>query len=588
MSQASRGITLVKNLAVTGQFVTRQVLEDPISLGLNVVRKMPHRWGKTIAGALVKLPGAGTQALGHQLQGDKDFYAPAQALLCSDTRGFLQKRIAAEVAISYGAIDYTDPKFPAAVRARTAWDRGDLAAALKISAGSRHTKALSRKLEGEALALTPGWVALPDAAVLPTAHTEELSGRRVLHLLTNSLPHTQSGYTLRSHRLLGALLAAGLKVTALTRTGYPILIGNLFASNEDTVDGLTYRRIVPLRLGKTLPIRLQQSAQVMANALVKEPAILHTTTNYHNGVVAAGVAHALNLPWIYEVRGIMEETWVSRHKGEEAQQQAEASERFAKIRAKETELMQAADHVVTLSQTMKQLLVDRGVDAEKISLLPNAVSEELFEKNLTSLDARQQLGLPNEGFWVGTVSSIVGYEGFDSLLRAVALAREAGHDVRAMLAGDGVARPGLEKLAQDLNISEYVHFLGKLPGTQAPLAHQALDVFCVPRTNDRVCRSVTPLKPIEAMALRRPVIMSNIPPLAELVDNGITGATGILVKPENPQELADAIVTLFSSELLREELAHQGRAFARTRTWAHNAQTLEKIYAQVAREKRTA
>lgn len=582
-------LVLAQNFSLAGQFASRQVFEDPISLVLNVVRKLPYRLSQKTARLLTKAPGAGSQALGQQILGAQELSPAAQKLLTQKSGGYwslLQQRIASEVAISYGVLDYHDENLPVAVRARTAWDRGALTEAMAIAASSSKTKILAHKLRGEAQVLEPGWTPQPHL----TSQKKPVAARRVLHLLTNSLPHTQSGYTLRSHRLLLASAQRGLSLEALTRTGYPILIGQLLADRQDSVDGILYRRILPPRLGKTLPLRLEQAAEMLAKNLQEGETypVLHTTTNYHNGVVMAGLARALNLPWVYEVRGIMEETWVSRHKTEKAQQEAEASERFAKIRAKETELMLTADHVVTLSQTMKNLLVERGVEAEKITLLPNAVADELFEHSLDSVTARAQLGLPAEGFWVGTVSSLVGYEGLDYLLGAVAAARASGQDVRALIAGDGVARPGLEALADELGIADHVYFLGRLPSHQAPLAHQALDIFCVPRTSDRVCRSVTPLKPIEAMALRRPVIMSDIPPLAELVDNGVTGPTGLLVEPENSEALVEAIVELLENPQEREKLAVNGRAFARTRTWSHNAQILEDVYAQLAQKKREA
>lgn len=580
---------LAKNTLVAGQFITGQVLEDPINLALNLVRKMPHSLGQKVAKTLTLLPGAGSQALGAQLQGARELPPAARRLLeAGHQPGLhpwksLQGRIAAEVAISYGAVDYRNPRLPASVRARTAWDRGDLSAALEISRQAPRLKALARKLEGEAQALEPGWLPAPYTPQPQLPGQNPASGQ-VLHLLTNSLPYTQSGYTLRSHRLLSALAEAGSKLILYTRTGYPVLIGGLDAGPSSRVDQLTYRRILPLRLGKTLPLRLEQAVSTLYRAVASSGGVqvIHTTTNYHNGLVAAALARATGRPWIYEVRGIMEETWVSRQKGSEAQAAAEKSERFAKIRAKETELMQGADHLFTLSQTMKDLLVARGVAAEKITLLPNAVREELFQENLSPDSARQQLGLSREGIWVGTVSSLVAYEGLDTLLEATALLRNQGHDLRVLLAGDGTARPALEQLAQDLGIAPYVHFTGRLPQAQAPLAHQSLDIFCVPRTNDRVCRSVTPLKPIEAMALARPVVMSDIPPLAELVNNGLTGPTGLLAPPEDAAALAAVLACLVESEDLRASLAANGRDFARTRTWKRNAEIMQEVYRKLA------
>src|SRR5699024_5908887 len=84
---------------------------------------------------------------------------------------------------------------------------------------------------------------------------------RVLHVLTNSLPHTQSGYSLRTHRILTALRGAGIDSVALTRTGYPVMLGKPFATDEDVVDGIRYVRTLPRRLPRTQEDRLQAEVE---------------------------------------------------------------------------------------------------------------------------------------------------------------------------------------------------------------------------------------------------------------------------------------------------------------------------------------
>src|SRR5699024_10824861 len=128
------------------------------------------------------------------------------------------------------------------------------------------------------------------------------------HLLTNSLPHTQSGYSLRSHRILTALRDHGVESVALTRTGYPVMVGAATAGDEDVVDGIRYVRTLPRRLPATQQERLEAEV-ARALELVAEfrPHVLHATTNYHNALVAQAVSEATGLPWVFEVRGLMEQ-----------------------------------------------------------------------------------------------------------------------------------------------------------------------------------------------------------------------------------------------------------------------------------------
>lgn len=599
-----RSVQLLKNLSVAAQVVGTHLGDDPVLLALQISRKLPYRLARVVGSVLSAAPGIGVQTVGAQMLG-ADFLPAAHTVLergvADDAPRWnrLQHRLVAEAGISAGAVDWRDSSLPASTRARAAWDAGALSEAIKIArAGGALTYA--RRLEGERDLLNPDFeLGLAeqnkqndrsiDGVALPESATSSKNNGKLtaVHLLTNSLPATQSGYTLRTHRLLQSLVQNRvLNVLAFTRIGYPVAIGSLGASATAQVDAINYRRILPARLAKTHPQRLVQwvrevAQQVLAETQPNQPRVVHTTTNYPNALAAAALARTLGAPWVYEVRGIMEETWASNKKTAAARAEAESSERFALIRARETQLMRQADHVITLSSVMKEQLIQRGIAPGHITVVPNAVNDSLLERNLTPQGAREQLGLAQSGFWVGSVSSLVDYEGFDTLLRAVALARQAGRDVRVLLAGDGVMRGKLQDLANELGLGENAVFLGKVAPEQAFVAHQALNAFVVPRKNVKVAQSVTPLKPIEAMALGRAVIASDIPPLAELVHNDVARPAGLLAEAENPASFARAIEQLMDNSKLANQLVRNGKELARTRTWAHNAHTVQSVYQQV-------
>ncbi len=378
----------------------------------------------------------------------------------------------------------------------------------------------------------------------------------MLHLLTNSLPHTQSGYSLRSHRILTALRDQGIESVALTRTGYPVMVGLPAARDEDVVDGIRYVRTLPSRLPQTQQERLHVEVE-RALELVEEfrPQVIHATTNYLNALVAQAVSDATGVPWVFEVRGLMEKTWVASHTTDEGREAATASEKHRLIAAKEGEQARDADAVVTLSTTMADELVSRGVDRDTITLVPNGVDESLFEDHVSTSRAREIVGLgemPGFGagaYLVGAVSALVDYEGFDVLLRAVAhllqdrsTPEELRSRLRVVLAGDGVSRPALADLAHELGISDRVLLPGKVPRDEARRWVEALDVVVVPRKDVAVARSVTPQKPIEALALRRPLIVSDLPALREVIPEPGEGAVAQCVPAEDPEAFAQAIV----------------------------------------------
>ncbi|HEY9497363.1 MAG TPA: glycosyltransferase [Intrasporangium sp.] len=568
-----------RNLVLLGGTAVRHAQDDPMLLAVQTLRRLPAPIRSRVASALLSGGSAASvrHALAHYLA---DHPADARSSLRRvNPRSGFARRVAAEINIALGGSAPIDAA--PLLLARSAWQRGEVSQAAAAAATSprRGAQRYAAVLASERDLLTPGFrLRIPATRSTEGVSGSELSGIRPFHLLINSLPWTQSGYSLRSHAILRAQAAAGMAVEAMTRIGYPVVVGLPQARDVDVVDGITYRRLVPRRLAATPTGRLEQTVDaVVGRAQEFGATVIHTTTHYPNALTAQAVAGALGVPWVYEVRGQLEKSWVARRPPED-QERAATSERYVMARAREAELSAAADHVVTISRALRDDLIAVGVPAERISLVPNAVDASLLDRSAngtTPSRARARLGLPEDGFWVGTVSSIVDYEGLDVLVRAVALLRQEGLPVRCAIVGDGVARPGLGRLAERLGIEDLVMLPGRVPRDEAIAWHQALDAFVVPRLDTEVCRTVTPLKPIEAMALGRPVVASDLPALAEVVADP---ATGLVAAPGDPVALAAALHRLAADPDLVARLGGNGRRFARTRTWEAQAETYRTIY----------
>lgn len=577
---------LFRNLELMARTVVQHAQDDPAHLLVQGTRRLPHRVSRGIERVLRNAPVLGLRAWGAYCGGDTQKARElSEAVLADPGRGF-PHRLAAEVALEVGSAAVDPRAVPSATRARVLWKQGHMSESLKaIDAAGRRHRNMARRLHSEAATMDTSFLLAPPRESPATRYGTAGDGApRAFHILTGSLPHTRSGYTLRTQRLLKALKESSVQVRAVTRLGYPATIGIPFGADEQEIEGVAYQRILPARLAPGIAGRLQQQVEIMAHLATQCGAtVLHCTTNYTNALMADALARGLGLPWVYEVRGLLEETWAAGRGDAQAQAEARNSDRFLALRAQETRMMLRANHVITLSEVMKGQLVNRGIAPEKITVVPNGVSEDYFRPRVPATDARRAQGLPTEGFWVGSVSSLVDYEGFDTLLRASAAARREGADVRVLLAGEGAARPALQRLAVELNMSAAVEFTGQVDADTARKLHECLDLFCVPRTNAQVCRTVTPLKPIEALAARTPMLMSDLAPLRELSEGAYGGnADRALVPAASVSHWAAAIVDA-SRTPWPEALLDAGREFARTRTWAGNAATVQDIYHEVMR-----
>lgn len=387
---------------------------------------------------------------------------------------------------------------------------------------------------------------------------------RVLHVLTNSLPHTQSGYTLRSHNVLSAQKNAGIECAAVTRIGYPLLVGKFPQSLNEHIDGIDYYRVLPW----VLPRNKETQFEMYVNAVCKianefGATAIQTTTDFKNAQVASAVAVRLGIPWVYELRGELESTWLSKVPLE-YKQRAGSSEFYQLARVQETAQMKSAARLVALSHIYKSEIAARGIDPEKVTVVPNSIDSAELERRVDREKLRGELGLENCQT-IGTVSSLVGYEGIDDLIESLLHLPEA---VKLLVVGDGEARPRLEAKAKELNLESRVRFVGRQPHSTIWKWYAALDVFVIPRKDLEVTRRVTPIKGLHAQALGIPVVASDLPAIRE-----VTGGCAQYVHPESPELLAAAI-----QDALNDSNQERAKEWAASRTWDAAGKTYKKLY----------
>lgn len=403
----------------------------------------------------------------------------------------------------------------------------------------------------------------------------------VAYLASTSLPYHVAGYTVRTQELVRALRTLGLDAKVLTRAGYPrsAFRARKDYPSDDIVDGVPHHRLaanVPAPRWVSSRARIARNAALTAEAVsVDGAAIVHAASNFVTGLAGIQAARKLGIPSVYEVRGLWEVTNSSRNPA------YGRSLHYAQAVRLETDACLGADKVIALTGALKSELVRRGVPAEKIVVVRNGVDTKRFQPRPRDRALAQRLGISDQHVTVGYVGTINDYEGIDDLLRAARLCMDHGiANLRLLVVGDGPALPTCKTLAATLEIGEHVRFVGRVPHDEVREYYSLIDIAPFSRKPLPVCEMVAPLKPYEAMAMGKCVIVSSVAALAEIVD---AGHTGLIHEKGSVESLASCLEEAILDHDLRRALGLGARAavFAE-HDWLARAERIADVYRDLA------
>lgn len=387
---------------------------------------------------------------------------------------------------------------------------------------------------------------------------------KVLHVLYQSYPNI-SGSSTRSRSIVRAQKQLGIEPIIITS---PFQEGEFFDVGVENIDGIKYYRCFlndsRFSFGKSKSIltRIRKffsiisfTRKIYQTAIDNEVSIIHSHAMFYNALPSYIVSRILGIPHVYEIRS----DWSSNSNF--------SSGRTTKYLMQALEILSAkgADKLVVISQGLFDKYNKYNNNS---SIVPNAVSSELIFQGMDMPDAN----------FTGTlnllyVGSVIELEGLNFVIEAISKAPDKHYSLT--IVGDGKMFEELKLLVLSLNLDN-VKFIGKVKPEDVSDYYMNSDVVINYRKDEPVANTVTPLKPLEAMAFKRLVVASNVGGMKELISNNVTG---VLVAPNNPDKLLTTLELIRKNPNTYRRIAASGQAFvASEKSWTINAEKYKQIY----------
>jgi hypothetical protein len=398
---------------------------------------------------------------------------------------------------------------------------------------------------------------------------------RVLHVLDHSLP-LHSGYTFRTAAILREQRALGWETLQLTTPRH-----GTAAAEEEEVSGLRFLR-TPFTPGwrSRIPVfggyldEMRATGHRLDEVIARtRPDLLHAHSPVLNALPAIAAGRRHGIPVVYEVRACWEDAAVDHGST------TEGSLRYRATRALETHALRRADAVTVICEGLRREFESRGIPADKITVIPNAVEVNNFRFGAQPDPAlRRTLGLDGATV-LGFIGSFYAYEGLDLLLEALPRLLPARPQLRVLLVGGGPQESALKAQAQRLGIVDKVIFTGRVPHAEVQRYYDLVDLLAYPRHPMRLTELVTPLKPLEAMAQGQILVASDVGGHRELIRDG---DTGYLFAAGSVESLVQSIERALSLRHQWDEMRVRGRRFVEIeRTWAHSVARYRDVYGRL-------
>ena len=394
---------------------------------------------------------------------------------------------------------------------------------------------------------------------------------KILHILYQSIPNS-SGSSIRSRDLINSQIKLGLTPIIITSPFQPPINAN---SKIEEIDGVMYYRTYGN--SKDLNISEKQSSfliqlkkmlllfQFIINvyriAKIEKVDVIHAHAMFFCAFVAKFTSLKLNIPFVYEVRSL----WEERYKNSLFFNKII----FSLVTFLETISMRFSDSLVVINDNLRNTLSERFLLQKK---------KMFVVKNAVNISRVKQIKIDRNSLVFGYVGTISPIEGLDLLINAFNNLYSKSFSNKLIIYGDGIAYSNLKNLSKN---NPLIQFKGKFNQSQIAEVYSTIDVVINPRINNYLTNSVTPLKPLEAMAYKKLVLASDVGGMKELIKHN---KTGYIFKSDSIKSIEKIVCDVVNANNHNHIIEAAYEDIIENRNWDKNATIYLDIYNQVINE----
>jgi teichuronic acid biosynthesis glycosyltransferase TuaC len=241
------------------------------------------------------------------------------------------------------------------------------------------------------------------------------------------------------------------------------------------------------------------------------------------------------------------------------------------MRKKIIHTLNLADHIMCVSDDLLSIVMENGIDEDKLSLVPIGVDTDIFKKG-DSTSIREQFGICSETKIVLYVGQLVQLKGLKYLMDSIPHILSKHHDVLFVLAGEGPLKKKISELIKQNGLDKNIILLGAINYKNLVQWYSISDIFVLPSLSEG-----RPSVIYEAMSCEVPIIATDVGGVSEQIKDGYNG---FVIKPKDSRKLADKINYLLENDDLRNNMGKNGRKriIEEGWTWKSHAKNAINVY----------